>query len=255
MGWVAVLVVVSVAIALIAFRVLRRKGREDGDHGSSAVDFSANLALAVYLLVLAYAAVLCRDGLSVSGADVQAEAESLTEMYWSVAPIPEAAPVRSQIRQYTAQTIDLDWPLMAGREMSPIPGQTLADMRATVLRLRPVGDDSKNLQQATLDRISEVFHARIVRNDDASTGLENTFVILLIISGLLVIVLPWTIGARPTTSSIIADLVRVGVVVIGVCFIILISHPFSGLGAVEPDAFKAAQRQYDQIDGHFPAQP
>ncbi|WP_329087905.1 MULTISPECIES: bestrophin-like domain [unclassified Streptosporangium] len=255
MGWIAVLVVVSVAIALIAFRVLRRKGRDDGDHVASSVDFSANLALAVYLLVLAYAAVLCRDGISVSEADVQAEAESLTEMYWSVAPIPEAAPVRSQIRQYTAQSIDLDWPLMAGSEMSPIPGQTLADMRTTVLRLRPLGEESKNLQQDTLDRISEVSHARVVRSDDASTGLESTFVILLILSGLLVVALPWTLGVRPTTASIIADLVRVSVVVIGVCFIILISHPFSGLGAVEPDAFKAAQRQYDQIDGRFPAQP
>ncbi|MER5645008.1 hypothetical protein [Streptosporangium sp. NPDC002524] len=255
MGWIAVLVVVSVAIVLIAFRVLGKRGREDDEHGSSSVDFSANLALAVYLLVLAYAAVLCRDALSVSEADVQAEAESLTEMYWSVAPIPEAAPVRAQIRQYTAQSVDLDWPLMARNEMSPLPGQTLMDMRATVLRLRPVGEESRNLQQDTLDRISEVSHARIVRSDDASTGLENTFVILLTLSGLLVIALPWAPGVRPTTTSIVADLVRVGVVLIGVCFIMLISHPFSGLGAVEPDAFKAAQRQYDQIDGQFPAQP
>jgi|GEM_PF-4515791 len=255
MGWVAVLVVVSIAIALIAFRVLRRKGYDDGEHSASSVDFSANLALAIYLLVLAYAAVLCRDALSVSETDVQAEAESLTEMYWSVAPIPEAAPVRSQIRQYTAQSIDLDWPLMAGSEMSPIPGQTLADMRASVLRLRPIGDESKNLQQATLDRISEVSHARMVRSDDARSSLESIFVISMILSGLLVIALPWTLGVRPTASSIIADLVRVAVVVGGVCFIILISHPFSGLGAVDPDAFKVAQRQYDQIDGHFPALP
>ncbi|MFI6509727.1 hypothetical protein ACIBCT_19145 [Streptosporangium sp. NPDC050855] len=255
MGWVAVLVVLSVALTLIAFRVLRRKGREDEEHGASSVGFSANLALAVYLLVLAYAAVLCRDGLSVTEADVQAEAESLTEMYWAVAPIPEAAPVRTQIRQYTAQSIDLDWPLMAGKTMSPIPGQTLAEARTTLLRLRPVGDEGRNLQQDALDRVSEISHARIIRGDDAGTGLESIFVISLIVSGLLVIALPWTLGVRPSSSSIIADVVRVSVVVIGVCFIILISHPFSGLGAVGPDAFQAAQREYDHIDGRFPAQP
>ncbi|MEU4830021.1 hypothetical protein [Streptosporangium sp. NPDC023615] len=255
MGWVAVLVVLSVAITLIAFRVLRRKGREEGAHGSSSVDFSANIALAVYLLVLAYAAVLCRDNLSVTEVDVQAEAESLTEMYWAVAPVPEAAPVRSQIRQYTAQSIDLDWPLMAGKTMSPIPGQTLADARTTLLRLRPVGDEARNLQQNALDRVSEISHARIIRGDDASTGLESIFVISMIVSGLLVIILPWTHGIRPTRSSMIGDLVRVSVVVIGVCFITLISHPFSGLGAVGPDAFQAAQREYDHIDGRFPSQP
>ncbi|MGC5010023.1 hypothetical protein ACLQ2R_04605 [Streptosporangium sp. DT93] len=255
MGWIAVLVVLFVAITLIAYRVLRRRGREDEGHASSSVDFSVNIALAVYLLVLAYAAVLCRDSLSVTEVDVQAEAESLTEMYWAVAPIPEAAPVRTRIRQYTAQSIDLDWPLMAGKTMSPIPGQTLADARTTLLRLRPAGEESRNLKQDALDRASEISHARIVRGDDAGTGLENTFVILMVVSGLLVIALPWMHGVRPTSASIVGDLVRVSVVVIGVCFIILISHPFSGLGAVGPDAFQAAQREYDHIDGRFPSLP
>ncbi|GAA2844319.1 hypothetical protein GCM10010517_00420 [Streptosporangium fragile] len=255
MGWVTVLVVLSVAILLIAFRVLRRKGREDEEHGSSSVDFSVNLALAVYLLVLAYAAVLCRDGLSVAETDVQAEAESLTEMYWAVAPIPEAASVRTQIRQYTAQSVNLDWPLMARSNMSPIPADTLEDMRASVIRLRPADEQGKNLQQDALTRVAEISHARAVRADDARAGLESIFVISMIISGLVVIVLPWTLGVRPTRSSIIADMVRVSVVVIGVCFIMLISHPFNGIGAIPPDALKTAQHQYDQIDAQFPAQP
>jgi hypothetical protein len=255
MGWVITLVVVSIAIMLIAFLVLRRKGREGEDRGSASVDFSANLALAVYLLVLAYAAVLCRDGLSVTETDVKAEAETLTEMYWSVAPIPEAAPVRSQIRQYTTQTIDLDWPLMAKGEVSPVATKTLEDLRSATIRLRPVGDESKTLQQDALTRASEIAHARGIRSSDASAGLESIFVISMVISGLLVITLPWTLGVRPTRASMFADLVRVSVVVIGICFIILISHPFSGLAAVEPDALKIAEQHYDQIDNQFPSQP
>ncbi|MFJ2028041.1 hypothetical protein [Streptosporangium sp. NPDC087985] len=252
MGWVTVLVVAAVAIMLIALLVLRRRGRADEGSGAASVDFAANLALAVYLLVLAYAAVLCRDALATSQTDVQAEAETLTEMYWSVAPIPEAAPIRAQIRQYSAQSADLDWPLMARGEMSSVPTATLKDMRAATIRLRPVGDQSKSLQKDALSRVSEVAHARALRADDAETGLEAIFVISMIISGLLVIVLPWTLGARPTPQSVIGDAVRVAVVVIGIGFIMLISHPFSGLSAVGPDAFEAAQQQYDQIDSRFP---
>jgi hypothetical protein len=255
MGWVIMLVAVSIAIMLIAFLVLRRRGRESEDRGSASVDFSANLALAVYLLVLAYAAVLCRDGLSVTETDVKAEAETLTEMYWSVAPIPEAAPVRSQIRRYTAETIHLDWPLMARGEVSPVATKTLEDLRSATIRLRPVGEESKTLQQDALTRASEVSHARTIRSSDASAGLESIFVISMILSGLLVIALPWTLGVKPTPASMFADLVRVAVVVIGVCFIILISHPFSGLGAVKPDALRTAEQHYDQIDSQFPAQP
>lgn len=89
MVWVTVLVVSTTAVTLLTLLTLRRRGRPDEERGATSVDFSANLALAVYLLVLAYAAVLCRDAISTSQADVQAEAETLTEMYWSVAPIPE----------------------------------------------------------------------------------------------------------------------------------------------------------------------
>ncbi|WP_406311335.1 DUF4239 domain-containing protein [Streptosporangium sp. NBC_01639] len=252
MGWVTVLVVVAVGIMLIALLALRRKGRADDGNGAASVDFAANLALAVYLLVLAYAAVLCRDALATSQTDVQAEAETLTEMYWSVAPIPEAAPIRSQIRQYSAQSAELDWPLMARGEMSPIPTKTLKDLRAATIQLRPVGEESKSLQQDALSRVSEVAHARALRADDAGSGLEAIFVISMLVSGLLVIALPWTLGVRPTMPSVIGDAVRVAVVIIGIGFIMLISHPFSGLSAVGPDAFKAAQQQYDQIDYRFP---
>ncbi|MFF5205142.1 hypothetical protein [Streptosporangium sp. NPDC000396] len=252
MGWVTVLVIATVAITLIALLMLRRKGKGDEGQGAASVDFSANLALAVYLLVLAYAAVLCRDALATSRTDVQAEVETLTEMYWSVAPIPEAAPVRTQIREYSAQSAALDWPLMAEGEMSPIPGRILEDMRAATIRLRPVGDANKSLQQDAISRASEVAHARAVRADDADAGLESIFVISMIISGLLVIALPWTLGVKPTRPSIIGDAVRASVVLIGIAFIILISHPFNGLGAVDSSAFRDVQKQYDQIDTQFP---
>ncbi|WP_433247917.1 hypothetical protein ACQPYK_47875 [Streptosporangium sp. CA-135522] len=252
MGWVTMLVVTSVAIMLIALLVLRRRGRADESGGSASVDFSANLALAVYLLVLAYAAVLCRDALSTSQTDVQAEAETLTEMYWSIAPIPEAAPIRAQIRDYSTKSVELDWPLMARGGMSPIPTRMLEDMRTATIQLRPAQEEGKGFQQDAISHVSEVAHARAVRADDADTGLESIFVISMIISGLLVIALPWTLGAKPTLPSIVGDAVRVGVVVIGIGFIMLISRPFSGVGAVGPEAFKAAQHQYDQIDARFP---
>ncbi|MEU1735964.1 hypothetical protein [Streptosporangium sp. NPDC020145] len=253
MGWISVLVVVAVAITLIALLVLRRRGHEGEDNGSASIDFAANLALAIYLLVLAYAVVLCRDAISTSQTDVQAETEALSELYWSVAPIPEAGPIRAQIRDYSAKSVSLDWPLMAHGEMSPVPTKLLENMRAEVLRLKPADDAGKTLQQDALSHISDVFHSRAVRADDANTGLESIFVISMLISGLLVVVLPWTVGNRPTGASVVGDLVRVTVVVVGVGFIMLTGRPFNGLGSVGPDDFVAVQQQYDQIDAQFPA--
>ncbi|GHH65848.1 hypothetical protein GCM10017673_10610 [Streptosporangium violaceochromogenes] len=255
MGWISVLVAAAVAITLIAFLVLRRKGREDEERGADSVDFGANIALAIYLLVLAYAVVLCRDAYATSQTDIRAETETLSEMYWSIAPLPEAAPLRARIREYSSQSVTLDWPLMRRGEMSPVPTKTLEDMRTAMLRLRPLDETGKTLRQEALAHVSEAAHARSTRADDARTGLESIFVISLIVSGLLVIVLPWTVGRRPTAASVAGDLVRVAVVVVGVGFIVLISHPFSGVGAVGPDDFVAVQQQFDQIDARFPLQP
>ncbi|GAA5048880.1 bestrophin-like domain [Thermocatellispora tengchongensis] len=255
MGWLTVLAVAAFGAMVIALTVLRRKGRVDEERGSVALDFAANLALAVYLLVLAYAAVLCRDAVTAANADAAAEAESLTELYWSVAPIKGAEPIQEKVRLYTDQSIKLDWPMMARDRLSETPDLTLEQMRADLLRLKPATDAEKDLRQDALAHAAEVSHARGIRADDAASRLEPIFMITMLISGVIVIALPWILGVRPTAASVLSDVVRVAIVVAGLLFIQLMSHPYSGLPAVEPTAFQAAQSQYDRIDAQFPPPP
>ncbi|WP_176955592.1 DUF4239 domain-containing protein [Sinosporangium album] len=242
----------TVVVFLLALLLLRRRGREKDENGSVALDFAANLALAVYLLVLAYAAVLCRDAITAADTDASAEAETLTELYWSIAPVPETGDIRDQIKQYTTQSITLDWPLMAEDKLSPVPGATLEHLRASLLKVNPTDEIARNRHQDALARASEVSHARVIRADDASTHLESIFFVAMLVSGMFVIALPWFNGARPTIASIIGDVVRIVVVLFGVVFIQLISHPYSGASAVEPTAFQEAMEQYSRIDSQFP---
>lgn len=254
MAWASVLV--AVAVLLIALVVLRHKGKDDeGDYSASSLDFAANLALAAYLLVLAYAAVLVYDASGAAETDALAESESLTELYWAVAPLPDSEQIRSQIKAYTTETIQLDWPRMSEGELAQEPTRTLEDLRASIMNLRPVSDADKELRSTALDRISDVTHARIVRADDAGSSLDDIFMISLVLSGLVVIVLPWFARARPTVASIAGDVVRVGVVVGGILIILVMEHPYSGMKAVQPEAFAAAQEQYEQIDRRFPGAP
>ncbi|NUR30447.1 MAG: hypothetical protein HOV83_32105, partial [Catenulispora sp.] len=218
----------AVAVLLIVLVVLRRRGRADAEHGPAALDFAANLALAVYLLVLAYAAVLGNDAITAADTDAVAESESLTELYWAIAPIPAAAPIRTQVRDYTDQAIRLDWPLMAAGELSPVPAATLDDLRLAVQQLRPADVLTRENRATALNRAAEVSHARGIRADDAESSLDPIFLICMVASGLLVVGLPWLAGARPTPVSIAGDVVRVGVVAVGIVIIVLLSHPYSG---------------------------
>ncbi|GAA0422323.1 hypothetical protein Acor_32230 [Acrocarpospora corrugata] len=252
MGWIVVFTVGTVVLAGVVLTSLRRRGHEDADGGAGPIDFAVNIALAVFLVVVAYAVVLCRDAISASEADVSAEAESLTELYWAAAPLPGSAEVRTLVRAYTTQSIDLDWPLMAKLELSPVARKTLDELRAAVVKLNPANEGENNLRTEALARASEVSHARSVRADDASTELEPVFFISMVISGLLVIVLPWTLRQRPTVPSMIADLVRIATVVIGIVFIQMISHPYGVEDAIDPSALQSAQTQYNQIDKQFP---
>lgn len=246
-------VFIAVAVLLIALVVLRRRGKEDDEYASGALDFSLNLALAVYLLVLAYAAVLAYDAIGAAETDAVAESESLTELYWAVAAIPEADPIRAQIREYTNQSINLDWPMMSQGELSPVPSETLDTIRTELIKLRPADDAGKEARSDALSKVADVTHARALRADDAGTSLDPTFLICMILSGIVVIVLPWMAGAKPTFASMVSDIVRVCVVVGGVMIILLIKGPYSGASAVEPEAFEVAQKQYDVIDRQLPA--
>ncbi|GLW11194.1 hypothetical protein Misp01_63220 [Microtetraspora sp. NBRC 13810] len=255
MGWVAVVAVAVFVVMGITLTVLRRRGRSDEEHGSVALDFATNLALAIYLLVLAYAAVLCRDAINAANTDVAAEAESLTELYWSVSSIPEAGPVREKIKSYTEQSITLDWPLMTQDRLSDVADRSLDELRAGLFQLRPADETHREMRQEALARAAEVSHARGIRAADASTRLEGIFLISMVISGIAVIVLPWTRGIRPTVTSVVSDVVRLAIVVTGIVFIQLLSHPFSGVGAVEPSALQTAQQQFDRIDDQILTSP
>ncbi|PZG50466.1 hypothetical protein C1I98_10535 [Spongiactinospora gelatinilytica] len=248
MGWVSIAASAAFVLLVLAIVVLRKKGQEHQEQRFSAVDFAANIALAVYLLVLAYAVVLCKDAITAAEADSAAESETLTELYWTLAPIPEAAPLKVQIRQYTNQSITLDWPMMSNDTLSPLPGRTLDELRAALHRLRPAEPAHENLRQEALSRAADLSHARALRADDAATRLEDIFMISMALSGALVIALPWTLGIRPTFATVVSDAIRVTVVVVGVVFVQLSSHPYSGFNAVEPTAFEVAVQQFDRID-------
>ncbi|GII95577.1 bestrophin-like domain [Sinosporangium siamense] len=249
---IALTIGVAVAVLLIVLLILRRKGADNHEHGPIALDFAANLALAVYLLVLAYAAVLCRDAITAASTDATAEAETLTELYWTVAPIPGSGEIRNQIKTYTSQSITLDWPLMPEDKLSPVPDTTLEGLRASLLRLSPKQEDMRDLHKDALSLASQVSHARTIRAEDAGTHLESIFVVAMLLSGMFVIALPWFNGAKPSGASVVGDVVRMTVVLFGIVFIQMISHPYSGASAVEPTAFESAQQQYNRIDAQFP---
>ncbi|WP_214106969.1 bestrophin-like domain [Acrocarpospora catenulata] len=253
MGWVVVFAVLVFGLAALVFSRLWRYGRPDEDGGAGTIDLAVHIALAVFLVVLAYAVVLCRDAISAADADVGAEAESLTELYWAAAPLPGSGHVRSLVRSYTSQSIKLDWPLMAAdRTLSPEVDRALLDLRAAVTRLASASPVEEDLRTEALARAAEVSHARALRMDDATTELEPVFFTAMVISGLLVIVLPWTLRRRPSMPSIVADVVRIVTVVAGIVLVTEIAHPYGVRGAVEPTALEAAQAQYDHIDKAFP---
>ncbi len=250
MAWVFWFVAIVVVALFAVLTWLRRSGRADEEGGAGPIDFAVNIALAVFLVVVAYAVVLCRDAISASDADVRAESESLVELYWAVAPLPKSSEVRNLVRAYTTQTVELDWPRMREESLDGRTGVTLDSLRTAMLRL-PSADSE--LRAEALARAAEVSHARAARADNATSGLEPLFMGSMIISGLLVIALPWALRRRPTLPSVIADVVRVATVVTGIVVIQLISHPYGIEGVVDPGPLKEAQVRFDEIDRLIPS--
>ncbi|WP_283139451.1 DUF4239 domain-containing protein [Rhizohabitans arisaemae] len=223
----------------------------DESRGEGNLDFALNLALAVYLLILAYGVVLGRDGIEAARQDVATEAESLVELYWAVAPLQNNAEIKNEIRSYTTQSIQQDWPLMQGGQVSEEAGNTLESFRANLLRLRPANEADESLRQDALVRASEVSHARQLRASNTGGTIPDVFMTCMVISGIAVIAFPWLLGYRPNLASVVGDTTRVAVVLVGLVVLAVVSNPFSGAAAVDSEPFELAREQFNAIDQRF----
>jgi hypothetical protein len=243
------------AVALVALgadvhRRLERGVEDRAPDGPSASHAGAMLS-ALFLLCLAIAVVVPWTTADSAKSNTYAESDAIVRTYRAAGDLPEptAEQVQGDLRSYVRFIVDDEWSSMASGDLRPRSAEMLADIRAQVAALTPVDPEAEIVQEAVLEEVDGLFGARRQRGADAASTTPPVILVLTLLSGLAVLLFPFTAGARPRGSSL-APLV-VMAVMLGVAGFLTfdIVHAFDGSLKVEPDAFRAALVEFDTATG------
>jgi hypothetical protein len=249
---VCTLAVVAAVGVVIAAALLFRKsarGTDDGDPGGATAGHAGSMLSALFLLVFAIAIVVPWTTADSARENAYTESRALVEAYWaaSALPAPEGRDVQAQLRGYTDMLVGSEWRLMKKGHLSAEGDTRLNALRTKVLGLPTADDDQKDDRTAVLEQIQALSTARGQRGMDAKATPPVGLLYMAVLTGIVVMIFPFLAGARPRGMTIVPMCVMAAMLGAGIFLAFDISHVFSGALRVKPDAYAAAQHQFQQI--------
>jgi hypothetical protein len=244
-------VVAAVGVVVIAALLFRKSGRgtDDGDPGGATASHAGSMLSALFLLVFAIAIVVPWTTADSARQNAYTESRALVEAYWaaSALPAPEGRDVQTDLRGYTDFLIGSEWRHMKKGHLSAEGDTRLNALRTKVLGLPATTDDQKDDRTAVLEQIQALSTARGQRGMDANATPPAGLLYMTVLTGLVVMVFPFLAGARPRALALVPVCVMAAMLGAGIFLAFDISHVFTGALRVKPDAYAAAQHQFQQI--------
>ncbi|MFD0690300.1 bestrophin-like domain [Actinomadura fibrosa] len=244
----------AVAVVFIASRMVRRlkHGVEDPDPDGPTSAHAGSMLSALFLLAFAIAIVVPWTTADSARSNTYAETQAISEAFWAASRLPaaDARRLQSELREYTDVVRGPEWRLMRKDHRLSADGWARLDaMRRDTIAIKADDDEYKDARGAVLEHISEISAARHQRAMDARTSPPASLLIVTLLSGLVVMLLPFLSGARPRGMTLIPLGVMAALLALG-CYLVLdIMRPFTGALAVAPDAFTNLQGELQRITG------
>lgn len=239
--------VCAVGVVLLASRLV--KGTRDSDPDGPTSGYVGEMLSAFFLLAFAIAIVVPWTSIDSARQNTYTESQAIAEPYWSASqlPAPAAERTEAELRDYVDLVRGPEWELMADGKLSPDGWALLERIRREVIALEADTDEESDTRADLLDHIREITAARRQRAVDANTTPPTGLLVITVLTGLIVIGLPFLLGARPTGRLLIPLSLMAGLLGIGIYLVFDISHVFTGALAVQPDAFTTVLSELRRI--------
>ncbi len=242
--WTAfVIVVSSVVVTVVACLLLGRSRAHDqaDDRDADSRGFLGAVISGLFIVALAFYMVIVWEENGTAGDNAAREAAAIADAYWQTAVLPQ--PQRDHIRgllvEYPKLVADKEWPRLAAGESDERTTETLNSLHQEILSLPGTPDQVKSARERSLERLREITDLRRDRLDQAG-GLDNTgkFMLAGTLAGAVgMVVFPLLIGFTARLRHVLQMSVTAAVLAF-VCVLCLgMTHPFSGVLRVQPEAF------------------
>lgn len=242
----------AIGVVLVASLLVRRTraGVDDGDPDGPTSSHTSAMLSALFLLAFAIAIVVPWTTSDAARSNTYTESQAVAEAYWAATRLPpaDARRVQAGLSGYTDLVRGPEWREMRDdARLSPRGWQALDRLRRDVIAIKAGSDESQDARNAVLDRVGEISAARRQRAMDVRTTPPAGLLVVTVLSGVVVVLLPFLAGARPRGMTLVPLSLMAAMLAAGTYLTIDISHVFTGALAVGPEAFTSLHADLQRI--------
>jgi len=239
---VAVANLIAVGGLVLVQRLVSTERRKQHNDVAGFIYAVLGVAYAVLLGLMLVAVWEKWDAAEATTAD---EANELAGIFWyaHALPQPEGRHIQELVRSYERVVVEEEWPLMAQGRSSPKAWDTLDELRATILGLKPTTDaqqmgyDQMRYNEM-LEQLHELGNARRERLLAAEQGLPPILWVVLILGGVITVGFTYLFGLENTLGHLLMVAALALIISISLFTVAALDHPFQGDIRVQPAAYE-----------------
>jgi len=239
---VAVANLIAVGGLVLVQRLVSTERRKQHNDVAGFIYAVLGVAYAVLLGLMLVAVWEKWDAAEATTAD---EANELAGIFWyaHALPQPEGRHIQELVRSYERVVVEEEWPLMAQGRSSPKAWDTLDELRATILGLKPTTDaqqmgyDQMRYNEM-LEQLHELGNARRERLLAAEQGLPPILWVVLILGGVITVGFTYLFGLENTLGHLLMVAALALIISISLFTVAALDHPFQGDIRVHPAAYE-----------------
>ncbi|MEU8120713.1 hypothetical protein AB0C21_18555 [Spirillospora sp. NPDC049024] len=243
----------AVGVVIGASRLVRRaRGTvDDGAPDGPTSSHTGAMLSALFLLAFAIAIVVPWTTADAARSNTYTESQAITEAYWAAERLPaaDARRVQDGLITYVELVRGPEWRLMKHGRLSARGWAELDRLRHDVIAIQPGTDEASDARGAVLDHLGEISAARRQRAADARTTPPAGLLAVTVLTGVVVLLLPFLVGARPRGMALVPLALMAALLAAGTYLTVDISHVFTGALAVGPEAFSGLHADLQRIAG------
>lgn len=241
----ALTALVAVSVLVAGDRLHPKTWRQTDDDTVGALVL--NLINTIFMAVVAFIVVIAWQQYDNARNHTIAEAKALIDTYWTAHAMPDPDHTRIQglVRDYTAQVVTEEWPVMADQgRLSQSTQDTLDTLRDAVASVNAADPETDSLRASALTSLEAVAQARADRALDAGYRVPGFLYLAMWVSTVLLLLSVVLSGVQVTKRSVVTTALLGAVVGVVIRAIYNLDQPFSGGNLVPKDAFELALSRY-----------
>lgn len=244
----AVLILVTIALVIIFIVIFKYVTK------CYILDDSSNGTVGVYLsivglpvgVVLSFIVATASSSFADAASKENEEGVQILQLYKILDFLPGSAPIQAEIRKYTVNIIENEFPLMELGEQSRDDLEILLNAGDMIYALEPTNNRESGLFNKAIDLYQRIISLRVTRYGYVVNGLAPELWWVLILGVVVVIVMSFFMYSKHITLQIILTAMTATVLISLLFLIIALNFPYRGDFGLDAMPFQTALANIDE---------